>query len=186
MQDILPHLAPHLRRDLVRESAVHAPLSNPYLQAVYEPHGHADGEIIVVGSSVHLRSEWLQGEDIVEPAGNDWDTDDHDAAVLRSLILLSAKLSQTTLGQFPATLTTLALISVPEMVPIQRLVRLCPNLCSLDLSFNASWLHEKLFNRVEWSRWHDLSFLSMRECQLPESVVQSVNNGRWVEVEIVL
>jgi len=54
---IIPYLPPHLRRDLLRYTAVHAPLSNLKLYALCEPEGHADGELIVVGPQATLRAD---------------------------------------------------------------------------------------------------------------------------------
>ncbi|KAF8892509.1 hypothetical protein BD779DRAFT_1509414 [Infundibulicybe gibba] len=45
---IVPYIPPHLRRDLVRYTAVHIPLPNSKLWPLYQPDGHADGEIIVL------------------------------------------------------------------------------------------------------------------------------------------
>ncbi|KAH9946111.1 uncharacterized protein BXZ73DRAFT_37000 [Epithele typhae] len=46
---LLPALPPTFRRDVLRYTAVHAPLPNAKLYALCAPVGHADGELIVVG-----------------------------------------------------------------------------------------------------------------------------------------
>jgi hypothetical protein len=210
MEDALPFLASHLRRDLVRDAAIRAPLDTRRLQALYSPVGHAEGEIIVIGPHAVLKQEWLGRPDTdlhlasqaaalhvsdhgaaVESWDQDdsnWDEDDADGSTLHTLIVLSVRLSASVIPQLPPTLTILALVSVPASLPlpIHRLPRLCPRLVALDLSFNAAWLDNKLLARVEWSRWRDLSFLGLRECDVTADALANVNEGRWTDVDIAL
>ncbi|TCD64664.1 hypothetical protein EIP91_003825 [Steccherinum ochraceum] len=67
-EDLVPYLPPHLRRLLLRWTAVHAPLSNTKLYALCEPEmgGHADGELIVVGPHASLPKDYFKTADVTD------------------------------------------------------------------------------------------------------------------------
>ncbi|GBE82167.1 hypothetical protein SCP_0405470 [Sparassis crispa] len=155
-EDVVPCLPPHLRRDLLRWTAVHSPLSNAKLYALCNTDGHADGELIVVGPQASLPRDYLRAEpdrlgssrqdvDAAVHEGEDededwsWDSPASHAdtpSPLTALILLNTPLSVSTLFTFPPTLTHLALLALPSPAPVHRLPRICPLLEVLDLSFN--------------------------------------------------
>ncbi|KAG6816440.1 hypothetical protein H0H87_005995, partial [Tephrocybe sp. NHM501043] len=200
VHDIVPWLAPHLRRELIRHAAVHAPLGGAKLWPLYEPNGHADTEIIVVGPYATLRDDYFirgrittEQEQTVDGGGGDgdWDMDDDPSAEpLSTLVLMSTPLSTWTLLSLPPTLTRLALLHLPSPVPLHRIPRTCPLLAVLDLSYSA-WLSttddsDRAFERVEWRRWSSLRVLGLRECAVSSAVLGKVNAGRWDDVEVVL
>jgi hypothetical protein len=131
-------------------------MNSARLYALWEPGGHADGEIIVVGldavlpDDYFIRSQVGKGSNSTFPGDNvtnsqepkdwDWDADEADAnSLLTSLILLSTVLSSSTLLSFPPTLTHLVLIDLSTPVPLHRLPNICPLIVILDLSYNT-WL----------------------------------------------
>ncbi|KAF5358457.1 hypothetical protein D9756_001487 [Leucocoprinus leucothites] len=155
--EIVPYIPSHLRKDLIRFTAVHSPLSTARLYALWEPAGHADGEMIVVGPGAVLKDDYfirshsgngsgvkLPGDDgnheLKETEDWDWDAEETDMSLpLHSLILLNTSLSSSTLFSFPPTLTHLALINLATPVPLHRLPNICPLIIILDVSYN-SWL----------------------------------------------
>lgn len=150
--EVLPYIPSHLKKDLIRFTAIHAPLTGPKLYSLWEPFGHADGEMIVVGPNAILKDDHfirlhsrLHPEDADASAqgdgDRDWDAEeDVDANVsLTTLILLNTSLSSSTLFSLPPTITHLAFISLSSPVPLHRLPNVCPLLVMLDLSYN-SWL----------------------------------------------
>lgn len=195
-----PFIPPHLRRDVVRYCAIHSPLPGWKLYTLFNLHGHTDGEIIVVGPSASLREQhFLQethsddavsspGVDILSK-GRDWEEED-PSNPLHSLILVSTRLTTSTLLTFPPTLTHLALINLPASVPLHRLPKTCPLLVVLDLSYNF-WLGDAVegathaLDRIEWSRWGHLQILGLRDCYISIAVMEKINNGRWDDVNIV-
>lgn len=193
---VIPYLPPHLRRDLIRRTALHSPLSNRLLYALCEPEGHADGELIIIGPQAYLRSDYFRkekltnpqqrhednaepalGEHIVWDEADDWDDQKDEKSSLISLqtiILLSTPLSTPTLLTFPPTITHLALISLPSAIPVHRLTDVCPLLVVLDLSYNK-WLLPRTtpgsagtdtLGMVVWSRFGRLTLLGMRGVNL--------------------
>lgn len=56
-QELLNFLPPMLRRDVLRYTAVHDPLPNRKLYSLFEPEGHVDGEVIVVGPQATLQRD---------------------------------------------------------------------------------------------------------------------------------
>ncbi|KXN86911.1 hypothetical protein AN958_09506 [Leucoagaricus sp. SymC.cos] len=58
-EEIIPYIPPHLRKDLIRFTAIHSPLSNARLYALWESEGHADGEMIVVGPDAVLKDDYF-------------------------------------------------------------------------------------------------------------------------------
>ncbi|KAG6866990.1 hypothetical protein C0991_003906 [Blastosporella zonata] len=188
--DIVPWLAPHLRRDLVRHAAVYAPLGGAKLWPLYEPDGHADTEMIVVGPYAGLRDDYFIRES-TNKAGEDWDADvDQGAEPLSTLVLMCTRLATSTLLSLPPTITRLALLNLTTPIPLHRLPSTCPLLVVLDLSYNV-WLctvdeSDRALDRVEWSRWSCLGVLGLRECAVSSMMLGRVNRGRWDDVEVVL
>ncbi|KZT70138.1 hypothetical protein DAEQUDRAFT_689656 [Daedalea quercina L-15889] len=209
-EDVVPYIPGHLRRDLMRWSAVHDPLPTSKLLALAEPDGHVDGELIVVGPRASLPRDifrWPMSRHV--PAGGtpvvrtveeetpdaleSWDSPSSEERVsqpMRTLVLLSVTLPVTTLLTFPPTLTHLALLAVPTHTPIFRLPRVCPLIEVLDISFNK-WLGQphagssSVLQRIEWDRWSRLRVLALRGTGVGEEIVSRVNKGRWVDVDIV-
>jgi len=171
------------------------------LYALFNVHGHTDGEIIIVGPSASLReNHFLRAGHSSEESGpsrydedmeevHDWETED-PSSPLHSLILVSTLLTTSTLLTFPPTLIHLALINLPTSVPLHRLPKTCPLLVILDLSYNF-WLNDAVgeatnaLERIEWSRWGHLQLLGLRGCYLSAGLLEKINKGRWDDVEVV-
>ncbi|TFY72673.1 hypothetical protein EVG20_g348 [Dentipellis fragilis] len=214
-EDIVPFLSLHMRRELLRYTAVHCPLSNATLYSLFDPGGHADGEIIIVGPQASLRSDAFRPSSKepeptassqslsvgttgpeerpeaswdVAAADDEWSTP--GPAPIYSLILLATTLSVPTLLTLPPSLTLLALLHLPSAVPLHRLTGKCPQLEVLDLSYNswlgtAQWGERGLFEQVAWNRWRHLRVFGCRECGITPEALREVNHGRWTEVEII-
>ncbi|KAA1471092.1 hypothetical protein DENSPDRAFT_929294 [Dentipellis sp. KUC8613] len=214
VEDVVPYLSPHTRRELLRYTAVHCPLSNPTLYSLFDPGGHADGEIIIVGPQASLRSDTFRPSfqepestaslrssspgttDPEDPPEASWNTTADDEwsmpgpAPIYSLILLATTLSVPTLLTLPPSLTHLALLHLPSAVPVHRLTGKCPQLEVLDLSYNpwlstTHWGEKGLLEQVAWNRWRHLRVFGCRECGITPEALREVNRGRWTEVEIV-
>ncbi|KIM87185.1 hypothetical protein PILCRDRAFT_774293 [Piloderma croceum F 1598] len=211
---IVPYLPPHLRRDLLRYTAVHSPLSNSKLYALCGPEGHADGELIVVGPQATLQADHFrkttphcgdQGPDganlelapgsVETDAEEGWDSLDDERSSphpMRTFILFSCYISTFTLLTLPPTLTNLALVNLPSSVPLHRLPGICPLLSVLDLSYN-NWLVStgtlgkggNPLDRVGWNRWNRLRVLALRGCHISVAISENINRGRWTDVEII-
>jgi hypothetical protein len=224
--ELAPALPAHLRRDLVRYTAVHQPLVNRKLYALFEPAGHADGEIVVVGPQSSLLDDILPSyrtpngdirgavyrvHEVIEGSpssrrhgwqephdseATSWDADDlhdhiDDSTRLHTLVVISASCSMHAYSNFPPTLTRLALVDISTPLPIHRLPGLCPLLVVLDLSFNL-WVCAKntrgaggTFGMVSWQKWANLQILGLRGCIVDETMLEGMNNGRWVDIQIL-
>ena len=148
---IVPYIPTHLRKDLIRFSAVHSPLSIAHLYALWGSEGHVDGEVIVVGPGVTLREDYFirshseNGSNAVIAGENphvDWEWDMEEVDIespLHSLVFLNTSILSSTLFSFPPTLTHLALINMSMPVPLHRLPHIVPLIIILDVSYNA-WL----------------------------------------------
>ncbi|KAF9469152.1 hypothetical protein BDZ94DRAFT_1243810, partial [Collybia nuda] len=193
IETIVPFLPSHLRRDLVRYAAVQSPLSNTVLFALYEPEGHADGELIIVGPNATLRDDYfLLSSTLNAKEGGevrDWDSEIAVPEPLCRFILISARLAISTLLTLPPTITHLALIDLPTSIPLHRLPGTCPMLVVLDLSYNT-WLDDTSkdlnpFERVDWGRWSYLRILGLRACYISDELQIRVNQSRWDDVDII-
>lgn len=213
-EDVVPYLPGHLRRDLIRWSAVHDPLPTAKLTALTESDGHVDGELIVVGPRASLPRDVFRTrrrlpldmphsgaaatQTVPEQASDSealesWDSptsEERARQPMQALILLSTPLPVNMLLAFPPTLTHIALLALPTSTPIFRLPRICPLVEVLDVSFNK-WLthshagNESVLQRVEWDRWSRLRVLGLTGTGVGEEIVPRVNMGRWVDVDIV-
>lgn len=212
--EIVPYIPPHLRKNLIRFTAIHSPLSTAHLYVLWEPVGHADGEVIVVGPNAALKDNSFSrshSSDIVIAEGLskdwdwDWDTEEADRSLpLYSLVFLNTSISSSTFFSFPPTLTHLALINMSTPVPLHRLPYICPLIIILDVSYNA-WLSANFVSndrlreqqppqdtpivdlrRVDWSRLNHLKVLGFRGNYVPENFLECVNKGRWDEITVVL
>ena len=196
-EDIAPLVPVHLRRDFIRYSAIHFPLSNWKLDVLFYPDGHADGEILIVGPKASLRDDYflrgsheLQFNNPRHPRPEqDWESDGLSVKSLQSLLMVSTRISASILSTLPPTLTHIAFIDIQNPIPLHRLPKICPLLEFLDLSYNR-WLGQpgegiSMLDRVEWSRWTHLRVLGLRDSQIPEDILQKVNRGRWDDVAIV-
>jgi len=199
MQEILPYIPAHLRRDIIRHCAIHEPLPNWKLYALFNPEGHADGEILIMGPSASLDNHRLlkgtpspidatSPEEAVE--ARDWEEDEASEHTIHTLILVSTPLSTSIMTSFPPTITHLCLINLPNPVPLHRLGKLLPLLVLLDLSYNH-WLNDAIgkvshaLERIEWTRWNHLEILGLRECYVSSTLLQKVNRGRWDDVRVI-
>ncbi|KZV69468.1 hypothetical protein PENSPDRAFT_753332 [Peniophora sp. CONT] len=210
-----PYLPPAARRILLRDTAVHEPLSSSALAALLAPDGHAGGEVVIVGPGQVLKPELLRaGEpqqdgrvETSEPVRMDareewrdedeedsWDAPtDGDLYTASGLALLRAPLPVRLLPSLPATLTRLSLIALPSPAPLHRLPGACPLLELLDLGWNTwlakpAWGEDTALARIRWERWTRLRVLGVRETGLDaeSKVLRVVNEGRWVEgMEVV-
>ncbi|KAH7913747.1 hypothetical protein BJ138DRAFT_1058484 [Hygrophoropsis aurantiaca] len=210
---VTPFIPPHLRRDILRDRAIYSPLSEVELYALCLE-GHVDGELIVIGPRAVLRSSHFHdtgrfkndnGENETFPRlisgppdsssgeeDSSWDSigpqEEHPA--LRTLVLMSTPLPIPTFLVLPPTLTHLALINIPNMIPLARLPTTCPLLAVLDLSYNR-WLSvssksaAQILKETEWNRLHHLRVLGLRGCHVTPTITAAVNRGRWDDVRIV-
>lgn len=164
--DVLPYVPQHLRKQVVRYTAVQNPLSSARLWVLYEEDGHADGEMIVMGPNVTIRDDYFiqsnpeDTSDVVAEAANsgptesriedepsvqedeeddNWENDDSASKLLTTFAAISTRLSMSTMLTLPPTVTHLALIHVTAPIALHRLPQTCPLLVFLDLSFNE-WL----------------------------------------------
>lgn len=201
-EDFVPtlaaHLPPHLRRQLLRLSAVYCPLPDASVYGLFEPDGHVDGEAVIIGPHASLQGDFFQAQESSQHSDRapQWDDDDGGEGwtapqPIHSLILLSTPLSVRTLLTFPSSLTHLALIHLPSAIPVYRLPDKCPLLEVLDLSFNdwlktPSWGEERAMQRVAWRRWTHLRILGCRGCGLDNEVLKDVNMNPWIDVQIIL
>ncbi|KAF8136783.1 hypothetical protein EV363DRAFT_1545698 [Boletus edulis] len=175
LAEVVPFMPPHLRRALLRYTAIHAPLSQTELDALCQGTTHVDTELIVVGPHNILHS----------PPSESWD-------VLRSLAILSSRLSTATMLAFPPTITHLALIHMPNRISLQRLPTICPLLVFLDLSYNT-WLYTvqpvdrgtPMLEEVEWGKLRRLEVIGLRECPVTTKVLLGLNRGRWEDVRVI-
>ncbi|KAK7467204.1 hypothetical protein VKT23_004262 [Stygiomarasmius scandens] len=196
---IVPCLPPHLRLQLIRYTAVHSPLSGAMLYPLYEPEGHADGELIFVGPATLRETYFLSPStnknltSSVEEDRNvsqDWDSDDWAPSPLQSFIAMSTRLSPSLLLTLPPTVTHMALINLSMTIALHRLPGVCPLLVFLDLSYNT-WLNPvsnetaNSLRRLDWNRWSHLRMLCLRECSIPDDVLVKVNGHRWEDVDII-
>ncbi|KAI0322248.1 hypothetical protein OF83DRAFT_908946 [Amylostereum chailletii] len=193
-----PYLHLHLRRKFLRYTAVHAPLGTRGLCALFDPEGHVDGEVILIGPRAVLRGDILR-RDLSENKtaageGREWDAPEAEAAntePLRALALVRMPLTVPNLLAFPPSLTYLALVNIPTPVPVHHLPEKCPLLELLDLSFNAwlsapAWGEHDALARVQWRRWGSLRVLGCRGCGVDGRALGGrINRGRWVDVEVV-
>jgi len=199
IQDIIPYIPPHLRRDLVRHTAITSPLPNSKLFALCEPDGHTDTELIVVGPNATLGDDYFiratpaSSKDTLDNEEDEsWDSErDSGSHPLGTFILMSTRLATSSLLSLPATITRMALINLPTPISLHRLPTTCPLLITLDLSYNA-WLSpgsdnaEQMLERVDWGRWNYLRILGLRECHVSSEMLVKLNRGRWDDVEVVL
>ncbi|KAL0581549.1 hypothetical protein V5O48_000478 [Marasmius crinis-equi] len=196
-EEILPCIPPHLRLELLRYSAVFAPLCNTRLSAMMAGEGHVEGELIIVGPNGSLNEDhFFKASSPISrvqshtPEDHDWDSDDPSPNPLRLLALVSTKLGLPTLLSLPPTITHMALIKLPTPIPLHRLPSVCPLLELLDLSYNL-WLQPpseettRSLERLDWGKWRRLETLGIRECSIPEETIAMVNRGRWDDVVII-
>lgn len=190
-QLLLPLLPLHLRYALQRYTAIYAPLSTPWLNALVGRSGHINGEFIAVGPSA---SASLHREEIASKPSIpvDWEAEDQflDSFELRTLALVSTELSIQTLFSFPRSLTRLALVDISHQPLISKLPRLCPSLVILDLSFN-SWLKDpdeshEILGVINWNKWYGLDILGLRGCSVRRDTLVKVNQNRLADVHIFL
>ncbi|KAG6376508.1 hypothetical protein JVT61DRAFT_2501 [Boletus reticuloceps] len=204
LAEVVPYMPPHLRRALLRYTATHAPLSQTELDALCQGTTHVDTELIIVGPHNILRASLFRKtnhDDLNEldrkdnPPGESWDVvpmQDNEPLALRSLAILSSRLSAATMLAFPPTITHLALIHMPNRISLQRLPTICPLLVFLDLSYNA-WLYTvqpvdrgtPMLEEVEWGKLRRLEVIGLRECPVTTKVLLGLNRGRWEDVRVI-
>ncbi|KIM49336.1 hypothetical protein M413DRAFT_438520 [Hebeloma cylindrosporum] len=195
-REIAPCIPAHLRRDIIRYCAIYSPLPSWKLYAMYGSQGHADHEMLIMGDAASLRDEFFlagttcagDADGIVRAAGveSDWESEGLSEKPLQSLILVSTRVSPSTLLALPPTITRMALINLSDSLAIYKLPKICPLLVLLDLSYNQ-WLKDSTspLTKVNWSRWSHLEVLGLKDCAVSEELVASINRGRWDDVKIV-
>lgn len=187
-EQIVPFIPNHLRRDLIRHCSIHSPLPAWKLDALLEPDGHVEGEIMVVGPTASPQKDLLHR--IPDIPITDWEVDDQAFQPLRTLIFLTSSLATSLFLAIPPTLTILALIDVSSPQPLHRLPKLCPLLVILDLSYN-SWLKDpsvesyRSFERIDWLRWGHLKILGLRECYTTQELLRKMEEGKWGDLDII-
>ncbi|TFL07461.1 hypothetical protein BDV98DRAFT_557902 [Pterulicium gracile] len=221
LSELVSYVPVHLRVLAMRDAAVFAPLSRKVLQALGSPDGElvvvgsgSKGTAVDSGVSIkrlltatsHSAQRSIEmpsssaSHSPTSPSVQDyawdyaWDSPLHDLAMplpLRTLTLLSTRLSAEDLLALPSTITHLSLIDIElvEGFPIQlhRLPALCPLVLFLDLSYNT-WLAESspALNKVPWSKWRRLEILGSRGCSVGAETVKRINEGRWDDVRIIV
>ncbi|KAJ3752788.1 hypothetical protein EV360DRAFT_88407 [Lentinula raphanica] len=192
IQNIATCLPEHLRWEFLRYASIHHPLSKSELLGLLGSDSCLNGELIVCGLSTSLYLGQLLRPTAQIQEREDWDSEDQSTYYpLKSLIVLSTRLSMSTISALPPTLTHLALINLEYPISLHRLPVLCPSLVVLDLSYNLWLAHMsvdtlKSIRRIEWGRWTQLRTLGWRECFIPDDMLIRVNEGRWDDVEVVL
>ena len=199
---VVPYIPAHLRRDVIRYCAIHSPLPNWKLDALFNSQGNADGEILVMGPAATLPEEYFLRKMSVEESDSaprppetaasslDWETEESTEEPLLSLILVSTHLPTTILLALPPSITRLALIDLPSPIPLHRLPKLCPMLVLLDLSYNK-WLQApagegaESLEKTAWSRWRKLEIVGLRGCYISSKLIQKINAGRWDDVDVI-
>ena len=192
-EEIVPHIPAHLRRDLIRHCAIYYPLPTWKLEALWEPEGHTDGEVMIVGRTNSLREDFFK--EIAkfsesQQKNDDWEADSHPSETLHSFLCISVSLASSILLGVPPTLTHLTLIDLSSPQPLHRLPKLCPLLVLLDLSYNI-WLREldgegyRNFERIEWQRWKHLKVLGLRECYVTDELLSRVEDGKWGGIDVI-
>ncbi|KAG1827177.1 uncharacterized protein BJ212DRAFT_1257429 [Suillus subaureus] len=195
LAEIRPYIPPHLRRVLMRHSAINCPLSQIELNAICGEEGHADGELVVVGPHATLRSDHFrrihssrESERAAEEST--WESlaiQESEPSALFSLTLLSTPLTFA-LSDLPPTITCLTLINIPKPVSLQWLPLYCPLVSLLDLSYN-NWLipasGEKLLQDCPWKKLRYLKVLGLRGCHVSSTLLSQVNRGRWDDVDVI-
>ncbi|KAG8217879.1 hypothetical protein J3R82DRAFT_6045 [Butyriboletus roseoflavus] len=210
LAQVVPYIPLHLRRALVRYTAIQAPLSQIELDALCKGTTHVDTELIVVGpyntlrGSVFRKNDPTTGvhhddTDAVEhrdsESGGSWDavqTRDNEPLVLRSLAVLSSPLSAATVLAFPPTITHLVLVNIPHRIPLQRLPTICPLLVLLDLSYNP-WLYSfevvdggrPILEEVGWAKLRRLEVIGLRACPVTQTLLLELNRGRWEDIRVI-
>ncbi|KAJ7685298.1 hypothetical protein DFH06DRAFT_1357343 [Mycena polygramma] len=187
--NIIPFIPAHLRLDLLRWTAVHRPLTNHQLRALCGSDGHVAGELIIIGPNATVHEQQFRRPD-AEHRAAEWESDESFALPpMHTLIIVCAHLGFSVMSTLPATLTHLALVNVPNALPLHRLPMTCPLLQCLDLSHNIWLATEKeareSLDKVQWSRWHQLRILGLKGCHIPADVLGKVNKGRWDDVRVV-
>ncbi|KAK7693489.1 hypothetical protein QCA50_003057 [Cerrena zonata] len=201
---LVPCLPPHLRRVLLRWTAVHSPLPTTKLFALCEPEGHVNGELIVVGPQASLPSDFFstdeQRDD--EQADGEIENDDNDTLIpetesdeeswestgsgdselsLHTLALVTTPLPANMLFSLPPTITHLALLALPAPVPIHRLPRICPLLEVLDLSYNLWLSYVQVVSSEESGR-----FVSVQgDGKGGERMIERVEWSRWTRLRVL-
>ncbi|KAF8557318.1 hypothetical protein OG21DRAFT_1407464, partial [Imleria badia] len=203
LAEVVPYIPLHLRRVLLRYTAIHAPLSQTELDALCQGTTHVGTELIVVGPHNSVRGSSFRKNDHTAHVHHDdpsdpsesWDavqTQDSESLALRYLAILSSPLSAATMLTFPPTITHLALINIPHRISLQRLPTICPLLVFLDLSYNA-WLYAlqavgtetPMLEELEWGKWRRLEVVGLRECPVTPKVLLELNRGRWEDVRVI-
>ncbi|KAI9570443.1 hypothetical protein HD554DRAFT_2082122 [Boletus coccyginus] len=197
LAELVPFIPLHLRRSLLRYTAIHAPLSQTELDALCEGTTHVDTELIVVGPHNTLcpRSFGKTTDVHHDDPSETWDAMpayDNESLALRSLVILSSPLSAATMLAFPPTITHLALIKITHQIPLRRLPTICPLLVFLDLSYNA-WLYASqvvdkgapMLEEIEWRKLRRLEVVGLRQCPVTPNVRMELNRGRWEDVVII-
>ncbi|ESK94514.1 hypothetical protein Moror_7981 [Moniliophthora roreri MCA 2997] len=191
IDEIVPCLPPHLRLQLLRDTAIHSPLHNDILYSLLKDEGHIDGELIIVGPTASIKEDhFLRASDDASQTSHDWDSDVWSPNPLRTLVIMSTKLPSSFLSTLPPTITRLALINLHSPIPLHRLPGACPLLEILDLSYNR-WLQtmsdetSKSLERLDWRRWNYLRILGIRECGMSQEIISRVNRAKLEDVEII-
>jgi hypothetical protein len=193
VEEVLPYIPSHLRRELIRYHAIRAPLSDEQLWALRDGENgwHVEGELVVVGPQSSLSEDFFIPHSRTDSLDVSWDTESEDSSrVLQTLILLDTPLFTSALPSLPQSITHLALIHLPHSIPVHRIPTILPLIQFLDLSYN-DWLAKSeessalILGRVEWRRWRGLKLLGLRGCCIPEDLESKVNLGRWDDAVIV-
>ncbi|KAI0082623.1 hypothetical protein K474DRAFT_1702621 [Panus rudis PR-1116 ss-1] len=197
---LVPYLPSHLRRRLLRWTAVHSPLPSSKLFTLCKPHGHIQGELIVVGPHASLPADYFRKDttELVEQADpplvaeaddDSWELEessDDSPEPLVSLALVYTPLAPSTLFSLPPTLTHIALLSLPIPTPIHRLPRICPLLETLDLSYNRWLSHvEVVGGDVEGRVVSVHSGKADRSSESNEKLIDRVEWIRWRRLRVL-
>jgi len=200
---LVPCLHPHLRRDLLRWTAIHAPLSSSKLFALCDNDKHVDGELIVVGLQASLPIDYFKqpdrqyaqeledggirnetGDSSEDSGTSSWESSTSSGstppATFTTLVLVTTPLPLQLLFTLPPSLTHLALLALPAPTPIHRLPRICPLLEVLDLSYNP-WLGYLQLVGADAAALSKDQFSAAGN----ETIVERVEWGRWRQLRVL-
>ncbi|KAI0306479.1 hypothetical protein B0F90DRAFT_1690248 [Multifurca ochricompacta] len=197
LEDLVPYLAPHHKKQLMRICAVRCPLPSTSLRVLLgKDHNQLDGELIIIESTSPPRPELFKAEhkQTAQNPEDLWDAEAGDgpsSQPLKALAIVSTTLLIPTLLALPPSLTRLALVHLSAAVPLHRLPDKCPLLEVLDISYNQwlgepTWGGEPAIEMIAWGRWAYLKMLGCRDCGFGLEELKKVNEGRWEDVTIVI
>jgi len=185
-EELVPYIAPDLRRDILRRAAVVNPCLSAEEILLLCSKGGTEGELVLSGSEISpsvlqtLLTDYTPSSDAgKEESWDDSEEQQEGTADLTRLVLFNASLPASCMTFLPPTLTHLALLHLPSSIslqthinstiaststPIWRLPPQLPLIEFFDISFNPWLLPTRSFDKIPWGAWRRLKFVGLREC----------------------